>query len=88
MSRSSADVLDENGHRPGVRNGYHQQRDVATGAGAVTVTAPRVNDKRVDDETGDRQPDAVPPGHPALTASGSFLDKLIMVDPGGHRRYL
>jgi len=68
MSRSSADVLDENGHRPGVRNGYHQQRDVATGAGAVTVTAPRVNDKRVDDETGDRQPDAVPPGHPALTA--------------------
>jgi hypothetical protein len=28
---------------------------VATGAGAVTVTAPRVNDKRVDQETGERQ---------------------------------
>jgi len=55
MSRSSADVLDENGHRLVVRNGYHQQRDVVTGAGAVTVTAPRVNDKRVDQDTGERQ---------------------------------
>jgi putative transposase len=38
-----------------VRNGYHLQRDVVTGAGAVTVTAPRVNDKRVDPETKERQ---------------------------------
>lgn len=50
-----ADVLDADGHRLVVRNGYHQRRDVATGAGAVTVTAPRVNDKRVDQETGERQ---------------------------------
>jgi len=50
-----ADALDEDGHRLVVRNGYHQQRAVATGAGAVTVTAPRVNDKRVDQETGARQ---------------------------------
>ena len=50
-----ADVLDEDGHRMVVRNGYHLQRDVVTGAGAVTVTAPRVNDKRVDPETGERQ---------------------------------
>ena len=50
-----ADVLDVDGHRLVVRNGYHQQRAVATGAGAVTVTAPRVNDKRVDQETGERQ---------------------------------
>ena len=50
-----ADVLDEDGHRLVVRNGYHQQRDVATGAGAVTVTAPRVNDKRADQETVERQ---------------------------------
>jgi transposase-like protein len=50
-----ADALDEDGHRLVVRNGYHQQRAVATGAGAVTVTAPRVNDKRVDQETGERQ---------------------------------
>ena len=35
-----ADVLDQDGHRLVVRNGYHQQRAVANGAGAVTVTAP------------------------------------------------
>jgi hypothetical protein len=50
-----ADVRDEGGHRMVVRNCYHQQREVATGAGAVTVTAPRVNDKRVNPETNDRQ---------------------------------
>lgn len=50
-----ADVLDENGRRLVVRNGYHQERAVVTGAGAVAVTAPRVNDKRVDAETGERQ---------------------------------
>src|SRR6478735_4174219 len=50
-----ADVRDEDGHRLVVRNGYHAERAVVTGAGAVTVQAPRVNDKRVDQETGDRQ---------------------------------
>ena len=49
-----ADVLDEDGHRMVVRNGYHLQRDVVTGAGAVTVTAPRVNDKRINPESGER----------------------------------
>jgi len=34
-----------------VRNGYHQPRDVLTAAGAVEVTAPRVNDKRIDPDT-------------------------------------
>ncbi|MCF8608914.1 IS256 family transposase [Gordonia sp. HY285] len=50
-----ADHLDENGHRLVVRNGYHQPREVVTGAGAVEVKAPRVNDKRVDPETGERR---------------------------------
>jgi transposase-like protein len=50
-----ADQLDENGHRLVVRNGYHAEREVLTAAGAVTVKAPRVNDKRVDPETGERQ---------------------------------
>jgi putative transposase len=49
-----ADQLDENGRRVVVRNGYHQPRDVLTAAGAVTVVAPRVNDKRVDPDSGDR----------------------------------
>ena len=50
-----ADVRDESGHRLVVRNGCHQPREVLTGAGSVQVTAPRVNDKRVDAETGERQ---------------------------------
>jgi hypothetical protein len=43
---------DENGRRLVVRNGYHQSREVLTSAGAVQVTAPRVNDKRTDPVTG------------------------------------
>jgi Transposase, Mutator family len=50
-----ADQCDENGRRLVARNGYHQQREVMTAAGAVTVSAPRVNDRRVDPDTGERQ---------------------------------
>jgi transposase-like protein len=50
-----ADQVDENGRRLVVRNGYHHERDVLTAAGAVTVVAPRVNDKRVDPDSGERQ---------------------------------
>jgi transposase-like protein len=46
---------DENGRRLVVRNGYHQSREVLTSAGAVEVIAPRVNDKRTDPDTGQRQ---------------------------------
>jgi transposase-like protein len=49
------DERDEHGHRLVVRNGYHQEREVLTSAGAVSVTAPRVNDKRVDPDTGERK---------------------------------
>jgi predicted amidohydrolase len=49
-----ADVRDENGRRVVVRNGCHDPREVTTCAGAVEVVAPRVNDKRVDPETGER----------------------------------
>jgi len=50
-----AGEVDENGHRLVVRNGYHRQREVLTAAGAVTVAAPRVNDKRIDADTAERQ---------------------------------
>lgn len=50
-----ADQRDERGHRVVVGNGSHQPREVLTSAGAVEVTAPRVNDKRIDPETGERQ---------------------------------
>src|SRR3954453_20818353 len=47
--------LDDQGHRLVVRNGHHQPREVTTVAGAVEVRAPRVNDKRVDEATGERR---------------------------------
>lgn len=50
-----AHLVDEAGHRLVVRNGYHDERQVVTAAGAVAVKAPRVNDRRVDAETGERQ---------------------------------
>jgi transposase-like protein len=49
-----ADERDENGRRLVVRNGSHEPREVLTAAGAVEVQAPRVNDRRVDAETGER----------------------------------
>ena len=49
------DQLDGDGRRLVVRNGYHHEREVLTAAGAVTVTAPRVNDRRVDPDTDERQ---------------------------------
>jgi len=45
---------DENGRRLVVRNGSHQPREVLTSAGAVEVVAPRVNDRRIDPDTGQR----------------------------------
>ena len=44
---------DEQGRRLVVRNGRHRVQ-VTTAAGAVEVSAPRVNDKRVDEGTGER----------------------------------
>jgi putative transposase len=48
-----ADELDADGLRLVVRNGYHNEREVMTSSGAVAVRAPRVNDRRVDPETGE-----------------------------------
>ncbi len=50
-----ADEVDENGHRLVVRNGSAVPRQVLTAAGSVEVTAPQVNDKRVDPVTGQRK---------------------------------
>ena len=47
--------LDEAGRRLVVRNGSAQPRTVLTAAGAVEVTMPRVNDRRVDPDTGERR---------------------------------
>ena len=48
------DELDEEGHRLVVRNGHAEPRTVMCAAGAVEVHAPRVNDKRIDEASGER----------------------------------
>ncbi|GAA3797372.1 IS256 family transposase [Streptomyces coacervatus] len=50
-----AEQRDETGRRLVVRNGFHQPRKVTTAAGAVEVRAPRVNDRRIDESTGERK---------------------------------
>lgn len=40
----------EQGHALVVRNGYANEREILCGAGSVEVKAPRVNDRRVDDD--------------------------------------
>ena len=49
-----AGVRDEDGRRMVVRNGTAGPRTVLTSAGAVEVTAPRVNDKRAGPAAGER----------------------------------
>src|SRR5215203_5652224 len=51
---ASAGERDEQGRRLVVRNGHARQREVTTVAGAVAVRAPRVNDRRIDPQTGQR----------------------------------
>jgi transposase-like protein len=46
--------LDEQDRRLVVRNGHARPRTITTSAGAVEVRAPRVNDRRVDPDTGKR----------------------------------
>ena len=48
------DEVDEDGHRLVVRNGRARERKVTVGSGTIPIKAPRVNDKRVDDQ-GERQ---------------------------------
>lgn len=45
----------ECGHALVVRNGYHNERQVLCGAGSIEVRVPRVNDRRVDETTGERK---------------------------------
>jgi putative transposase len=52
---SFVDELDEDGKRLVVRNGRARERRVTVGSGTVPIRAPRVNDKRVDEQTGERK---------------------------------
>jgi len=50
-----ADERGEDGKRLVVRNGRARERRVTVGSGTVAIQAPRVNDKRVDGESGERR---------------------------------
>src|SRR5215203_5881869 len=50
-----ADERDQDGKRLVVRNGRARERSVTVGSGTVAVHAPRVNDKRVDEQTAERR---------------------------------
>jgi putative transposase len=52
--RSFAEERDEDGKRLVVRNGKARERKLTVGSGTLAIRAPRVNDKRVDEE-GERQ---------------------------------
>jgi putative transposase len=45
-----AGELDDRGRRLVVRNGHAEPRTITTAAGRIEVTAPRINDKRVDED--------------------------------------
>jgi hypothetical protein len=51
---SLIDERDEEGHRLVVRNGHAVPRSLVTGAGPIEVRAPRVDDRRVDEVTGEK----------------------------------
>jgi transposase-like protein len=46
--------VDDQGHRLVVRNGHAVARSIVTGAGPIEVQAPRVDDRRVDEVTGEK----------------------------------
>src|SRR5439155_18688839 len=52
---SFTDEVGEDGKRLVVRNGHARERRVTVGSGTVPVQAPRVNDKRDEEDTGRRK---------------------------------
>jgi len=52
---SFAQERDDDGKRLVVRNGKAQERKVTVGSGTLALRAPRVNDRRVDEATGERR---------------------------------
>ena len=52
---SLVEEVDEQGKRLVVRNGHARERGLTIGSGTVRLRAPRVNDKRVEEQTGERQ---------------------------------
>jgi transposase-like protein len=56
-----AEVVDSQGRRLVVRNGYHDERTIVTGIGEISVKKPRVHDKRTGEEREVFQSKILPP---------------------------
>jgi putative transposase len=52
---SLVEEVDEDGKRLVVRNGHARERGLTVGSGTMRLRAPRVNDKRVDPDSGERK---------------------------------
>jgi putative transposase len=52
---SFTEEVDQDGKRLVVRNGRARERGLTVGSGTVRIRAPRVNDKRTDQESGERR---------------------------------
>ena len=52
---SFTEEVGEDGKRLVVRNGHARERRVTVGSGTVPIQAPRINDKRVEEDTGKRK---------------------------------
>lgn len=46
--------VDEEGHRLAVRNGRARERGLTVGSGTIRLRAPRVNDRRLEPDSGER----------------------------------
>ena len=68
-----APLLDSEGHRQVVRNGYASPRTVVTGVGPMQITMPRVHDRRPDGER-ERFTSKILPPYPRKAKS---IDELI-----------
>jgi transposase-like protein len=56
-----AGIVDSEGRRQVVRNGYHDERSIVTGIGEISVKKPRVHDKRTSEEREVFQSRILPP---------------------------
>lgn len=55
-------LMNDKGHRTVVRNGYHNEREIATGAGVVKIHMPRVDDRVLRDHDEQRfKSNLIPP---------------------------
>ncbi len=65
---------DQNNQRKAVRNGYHAQRKIVTGAGQMQIKVPRVDDRKLKSKREDRFTSAILPTYMRRTPS---IDNLV-----------